>query len=130
MPNTDAPFTTLVVDGDSYLNNGLGKFLEAEGHQVITATDPKDVIEKVRQHLPDMILVNIESKGIVGLDLLAEMLLVNPHASVILMAGRSRISEAVEAIKAGAVDYLEWPLDLDKLKQAIEAQKQLSKKKP
>jgi DNA-binding NtrC family response regulator len=125
-----APFTTLVVDGAAYFKRGLREFLESEGHTILTAETDKEALDMTRAHLPDLILLNIENRGLDGLELLPELLIVHPRAAVILMAGRSRVSEAVEAIKAGAVDYLEWPVDLKKLKSAIETQKSLNHRIP
>lgn len=120
-------FRTLVVDGNFFFSGFLEKFLESEGHFILTAATVKDAIAKTRQFQPDLILLDNELEGHAGPALLAELLLEQASAAVILMARKPSISEAVEAIKLGAIDYFERPLDAQKLKHAIETQKALFK---
>jgi DNA-binding NtrC family response regulator len=120
-------FTTLVVDNEASFASFLEEFFKIEGHFILRAVTAKDALEKARQFQPDLILLSNQLKGDSGLTLLPELLLEHPSAAVILMANQPSIQEAVEAMKNGAVDYLERPLDLQKLKQAIDLQKALFK---
>jgi DNA-binding NtrC family response regulator len=120
-------FTTLVIDNEASFASFLEEFFKIEGHYILRAVTAKDALEKTRQYQPDLILLSNELKGDSGLALLPELLLENPSAAVILMASQPSIFEAVEAMKAGAADYLERPLDLSKLKKAIDTQKMLFK---
>ncbi len=120
-------FTTLVVDNEASFASFLEEFFKIEGHFILRAVTAKDALEKARQYQPDLILLSNELKGESGLTLLPELLMEHASAAVIVMANQPSISEAVEAMKQGAVDYLERPLDLKKLKQAIDLQKALFK---
>jgi DNA-binding NtrC family response regulator len=120
-------FKTLVVDGHFFLTDFLEKFLEAEGHLIFTATSAKEALAKTRQFQPDLILLDDSLQGTQGLELLGELLMEQASAAVVVLARKPSVPEAVEAIKMGALDYLEQPLDLQKLKHAVETQKQLSK---
>jgi DNA-binding response OmpR family regulator len=120
-------FRTLVVDGHFFLTGFLEKFLEVEGHVILTATSVKEALAKTRQFQPDLILLDGGLDGVQGLELLGELLIEQASAAVVVLARTPSIAEAVEAIKMGALDYLDQPLDLQKLKQAIETQKLLTK---
>ena len=122
-----AQFRTLVVDGNFFFTGFLEKFLEAEGHFILTASTLKDAIAKTRQFQPDLILLDSELDGTPGLALLGELLMEQSSAAVILLARQPSIADAVEAIKLGAMDYFERPLDPQRLRHAIEVQKLLFK---
>jgi DNA-binding NtrC family response regulator len=123
----NAFFTTLVVDGPIPFASFLKEFFKTEGQFIIRAGSAEEALAKTRHFLPDLILLNSELEGIPGLSLLPGLLLEHPHAAVIIMASKPNAPEAVEAMKMGATDYLERPLDQKKLKQAIDLQKSLFK---
>ena len=120
-------FRTLVVDGNFFFTGFLEKFLEAEGHYILTAATIKDAVSKTRQFQPDLILLDSELDGTTGLALLGELLMEQSSAAVIMLARQPSIADAVEAIKLGATDYFERPLDPQRLRNAIENQKALFK---
>ena len=123
----NAHFRTLVVDGNHFFGGFLEKFLENQKHFILTADSAQDAIAKTRQFQPDLILLDSGLEGVKGLELLGELLMEQASAAVIVLARKPSIPEAVEAIKLGALDYMEQPLDPQKLKEAIESQKQLFK---
>jgi DNA-binding response OmpR family regulator len=120
-------FTTLVVDGKLTFVGVLEDFLKAEGHFILRAETAEEALAKTRQFQPDLILLDSELEGVTGLALMGELLLEQASAAVILLARNPSIAESVEAIRRGAVDYMDRPLDLAKLKQAIDIQKALFK---
>lgn len=124
-PHRNAIFTTLVADADLYFDAFLGDFLKAEGHFILRAATAAETLAKTREFLPDLILLDNDLEGCNGVSLLAELLLEHSSSAVIVMASRGSIFEAVEAMKLGAVDYLERPLNSARLKQAIDLQKEL-----
>jgi ActR/RegA family two-component response regulator len=120
-------FTTLVVDGDLPFSGVLNEFIETEGHFVLRAKDAEEALAKTRQFQPHFILLNAKVEGLAALELLPKLLLEDAGAAVILMAGSPGISDAVEAMRLGAADYLELPLNPERLRQSIENQKALIK---
>jgi DNA-binding response OmpR family regulator len=123
----NSQFRTLVVDGNFFFTGFLEKFLESEGHFILTASTIKDAVAKTRQFQPDLILLDSELEGVAGLALLGELLMEQSSAAVILLARQPSIADAVEAIKLGATDYFERPLDPQRLRHAIDNQKALFK---
>ena len=120
-------FTTLVVDGDSTFDGFLEEFFRSEGHFIMRANSDFEALAKTREYLPDLILLDNELPGAGGLALMPELLMEYASAAVIMMTKRPSIAEAVEAMKLGAADYLDRPLDPSRLKQAIDLQKALFK---
>jgi len=118
-------FSTLVVEGDEAYAEFLAGFLKAEGHYILRADSAATALAMVKQHWPDLILLNREMSGSNGLKFLPELLMEHPSAAIIMMASHSSSADAVEAIKLGAVDYLERPLDPEKLRAAIAVQRAL-----
>jgi len=118
-------FTTLVVDANFSFGGFLESFLETEGHSILRASSAEDALAKTRQFQPDLILLDNDLNGISAVALLPALLMEQASAAIILLAGTPSISEAVEAIKRGAADYLARPVNPQKLKQAIDAQHRL-----
>ena len=118
-------FTTLVVEEDLAYADFLAEFMKNEGHYVLRAYSADSAMAMVRQHWPDLILLNREMTGTNGLKFLPELLMEHPSAAIIMMASHSNAMDAVEAIKLGAVDYFERPLDPEKLRASIAIQRAL-----
>ena len=120
-------FTTLVIDAGAALDPPLEAFLRAEKHRILRAASAAEAKAQAREGHPDLILLDIRLQGGGGLALLPELLMEHAAAGVIVLAVKPSVSEAVEAMKMGAADVLERPLDMKKLKRAINVQKALSK---
>jgi DNA-binding NtrC family response regulator len=118
-------FTTLVVDSAINFNGHLADFLKTEGYYILRAETAKEALAMTRQHWPDLILLNKEMDGSNGLKFFPELLTEHPSAAIIMMATKPGISDAVDAMLLGAVDYLERPLDTKRLKKTIDNQKKL-----
>jgi DNA-binding NtrC family response regulator len=118
-------FTTLVIEADLAYADFLAEFMRSEGHYTLRADTAESALAMVRQHWPDLILLNREMNGTNGLKFLPELLMEHPSAAIIMMASHSNAMDAVEAIKLGAVDYFERPLDAAKMRVAIATQRAL-----
>jgi DNA-binding NtrC family response regulator len=121
----NAVFTTLVVDSAINFNGHLADFLKTEGYYILRAETAQEALAMTRQHWPDLILLNKEMDGSNGLKFFPELLTEHPSAAIIMMATKPGISDAVDAMLLGAVDYLERPLDTNRLKRTIDSQKKL-----
>lgn len=115
-------FRTLVVEGSHFLTPAVETALEAQGHLVLLADSAKSALAQTRQFQPELILLYMGTDPAKDLELLGELLIEQASAAVVVVAGVPSISQAVETIKLGALDYLEQPLDARKISQLIEAQ--------
>ena len=116
-------FRTLVVDAGHFMTPVLEKALEAQGLLILTADSAQGALDLTRQMQPDLILLDSGIDGGQNLELLGELLIEQSAAAVIVVARSGSITEAVEAMKMGALDYLEGPLDAVQLAQVCETQR-------
>jgi two-component system nitrogen regulation response regulator NtrX len=105
----------LVVDDESGIRSALVQVFEYEGHEVRAAEDGLGGIEAARAFRPDVIFLDVKMPGLDGLDVLARLREEDPSTLVIMISGHGTIDTAVEATRKGAYDFLQKPLDTDRL---------------
>jgi len=98
----------------------LRKALERNGYTVEEAPDGNSAIDKIRSRRYQLILSDLKLPGNSGLDVLRESRRVEPTLPVILMTAYGSVEEAVTAMKDGAFDFIQKPVDLDHLKLLLE----------
>ncbi len=103
----------LVVDDQEEILESLGAILADEGHSLIKARDGQEALHIVQSDSPDIVFLDIWIPGIDGMQTLKAIKKIDPQCSVIMMSGHGTIETAVKAIKLGATDYLEKPLNLE-----------------
>ena len=111
--------TVLVVDDDPGHLTTLKTLVGSWGYQVETADDGAAAVARVKQGPVDLILMDVRMARMSGIDALKEIKAYNPAIPIIIMTAYSSVSSAVEALKAGAYDYLIKPLDFDALQLSI-----------
>ena len=111
--------TILVVDDEKDIRTSLTGILEDEGYQIVTAASGTEALERVREELPDLVLLDIWMPGLDGLETLEKLKSLQPALTVIMISGHGTIETAVRATKLGAFDFIEKPLSLDKVLIAI-----------
>ena len=105
----------LVVDDERSIRDILAQVLGYEGYEVTTASSGGEALNTYRQRPFDLVLLDVKMQGIDGLDTLAQLRQLDPEARVVMISGHGTISTAVQAVKDGAFDFLEKPLDSDRL---------------
>ena len=105
----------LVIDDERSIRNTLKEILEYEKYEVDLAEDGLKGIEKVKNAEYDMVLCDIKMPGMDGIEVLEQLTELAPDTSVVMISGHGNIDTAVDSIKKGAFDYLEKPLDLNRL---------------
>jgi two-component system nitrogen regulation response regulator NtrX len=111
--------TILVVDDEKDIRISLTGIFEDEGYQVVTAASGIEALEKLREDLPDLVLLDIWMPGMDGLETLEKIKNLLPYLTVIMISGHGTIETAVRATKLGAFDFIEKPLSLDKVLIAV-----------
>ena len=114
------PKRILVVDDDAASRTGLQALLERHGYRVEAAATGADALEKARSFRPTVVLADLVMPGMDGLELLRNLQDEAPFAVTILLTGQGTIETAVQAMKAGAYDYLTKPVDLGHLTLLLE----------
>jgi two-component system nitrogen regulation response regulator NtrX len=105
----------LVIDDERSIRNTLKEILEYEKFTVELAEHGVEGLEKYRQGHFDIVLCDIKMPEMDGLEVLEKIFEEQGDAQVIMISGHGNIDNAVEAIKKGAYDYIEKPLDLNRL---------------
>ena len=118
------PGRILIVEDDEPVLRFLQAQLVEEGHEVATVLSAEAALERLDQQTWDIILLDLRLPGMGGLEFLAHTRERGIKAAVIVMTGYGTIPSAVEAMRLGAFDYLEKPVDIDALlamvKQVVE----------
>jgi len=111
--------TILIVDDDPQLRRSFERLLANEGHAVETASTGGTGIEKVRQHVPDLVIMDVRMPGINGLEAFQEMIKIEPRLPVIIMTAYGTTDTAIEATKLGAFDYVLKPFEIPDILEGI-----------
>ena len=104
-----------IVDDEPAILNTLSSILEDEGYQVLTAKSGAEALKIIRSDTPELVLLDIWMPEIDGLEILKRARQQFPNLLVVMMSGHGSVETAVKATKLGAYDYLEKPLDLEKV---------------
>ncbi len=105
----------LVIDDERSIRNTLKDILEYEKYEVDLAEDGNKGIEKIRSAEYDVVLCDIKMPGLDGIEVLERLVVLAPDTPVVMISGHGNIDTAVDSIKKGAFDYIEKPLDLNRL---------------
>lgn len=105
----------LVIDDEQSIRNTLKEVLEYEKHTVDLAIDGMEALELFRNNQYDIVLCDIKMPKMDGIEVLEKIFEISTEVPVIMISGHGNIDTAVEAIKKGAFDFLEKPLDLNRL---------------
>jgi two-component system nitrogen regulation response regulator NtrX len=114
----------LVVDDERSIRDILAQVLGYEGYEVATAASGGEALSTYRARPFDLVILDVKMQGIDGLDTLAQLRQHDDEVRVVMISGHATIATAVQAVKQGAFDFLEKPLDADRLlvtvKRALE----------
>ncbi len=108
-----------VVDDDESLLSSLAEVLEAEGLEVATHASAEDFLASEPPLREGCIVLDLRMSGLSGLELQSLLVDNNVPLPIIFLTGHGRIRSAVQAVHAGAIDFLEKPVDNDVLIQRV-----------
>lgn len=106
----------LVVDDDQSIITAFRRFLGDEGHDVRTAGTAADALLAIDEERPDLVFMDVRMPGMSGLEGLDEIRRRHADMPVVIMTAYGTSQTSIDAIRAGAFDYLGKPLDLDDLR--------------
>ncbi len=105
----------LIVDDEPGIRQALKQVLEYEGMEVRAAASGGEAITVYPDYRPHLVFLDVKMAGLDGLETLHRLRALDPQTVVIMISGHATIATAVEATQAGAFDFLEKPLDTDRL---------------
>jgi ATP-dependent Lon protease len=109
----------LVVDDEEIARTNLEYILRKEGHQVATAANGLEALEKVKTQEFDVVLTDLKMGKMDGIQLLESVKQIAPHTEIVMVTGYATVSSAVDALKKGAAHYLSKPIKLDELRTTV-----------
>jgi DNA-binding NtrC family response regulator len=113
----------LIVDDEQDFVSALAKRLRSKGWDAETAAGGKEALEKAESSEYTAIVLDLKMPGLDGIQTLKRLKEINPDLQIILLTGHGSIREGVEAMKHGALDFLEKPADFEDLLEKINAAK-------
>ena len=128
--------SVLLVDDEEKLRKSLGRALRGDDHEVVDAEDARLALRLMGERVFDVLLVDNMMPGMTGLDLIREIVatreagapgVVDPQPQIVMMTAHATVEGAIEAMKLGAIDYLQKPFEIDELlvtvRRALDHQK-------
>lgn len=109
----------LAVDDNEAILEVLAKALAQPGLEILTESSPETALDLFRRRRPQVVITDMVMPGMSGMELLDQIVKIDPSTDVILMSGNYSTESAVEAIKKGASDYLNKPLLMGPLRERI-----------
>ena len=105
----------LIIDDEKAIRRALREILEFEGFEIEEAENGKEGFEKETSTVFDLIFCDIKMPQMDGMEVLDALMKANSETPIILISGHGNIETAVQAIKNGAFDFIEKPLDLNRI---------------
>ncbi len=112
----------LLVDDEKEFVEGLAERMKLRGMDVKACVNPQEALNKVDEESYDAIILDLQMPGIDGIEVLKQIKKSKPEIQVILLSGHATVERGIEAMKLGAMDFIEKPADIniltDKIKKA------------
>jgi len=113
------PEKVLLVDDEKDFLEALSERMETRGMQVSTTTSAKDALDRVENQSYDAVILDLMMPEMDGLETLVALKKKRPELQVILLTGHATVEKGIEAMKLGAMDFIEKPADLQALTEKI-----------
>jgi two-component system, NtrC family, response regulator HydG len=114
------PHKVLVVDDEPTARSALSSFLSSLGYSVEVAADGAAAWQQIAESVPELVVTDLDMPNMNGIGLLQAVRDKHGSLPVIVVTSAAELQPAVEAMRAGATDYLQKPVDLDELELAVE----------
>ena len=110
----------LIVDDSKTSRKFLRNMLEDAGHEIVSeAVNGVEGVEKFRLYKPDVVTMDITMPNLDGIDAVTEIMRIDPEAKIIMVTAAGQKNNVVEALKRGAVDFVQKPFDAEVIVEVI-----------
>jgi two-component system response regulator RegA len=111
--------TCLIVDDNDLLRDRLAEAITERGYRTRTAKNYDEAVRSIQEEPPELAVIDLKMPGRSGLELLRALKELSPETKAVVCTGFGSIANAVEAIHAGAVNYVTKPADADEILAAF-----------
>ena len=113
--------TVLIVDDTAFMRMTLKNILEKHNYEVVAeAEDGKQAIELYQQHAPGLVTMDITMPNMDGLTATKEIMSKDPNATIIVVSAMGQKSLVIDALNAGAKDFVVKPFQPDRIEEALQ----------
>lgn len=116
---SNVKYQILIADDEPSITVGLAELLELEGYETTTVNDGKEALKQIEEKPFHIALLDLVMPGLDGLQILNEINKTGLSTTVIMISGKGSTETTVKAIKSGAYDYLDKPVDPNRLRTII-----------
>jgi two-component system, NtrC family, response regulator AtoC len=114
------PHAVLIIEDEATLAKNMEAYVAREGYEVRLAESGEQGLEQIAEFKPDVVLTDYRLPGINGLEVLSRIRRIDSQIKLIMITGHGNVAVAVDAMKAGAYDYLSKPVILSELKLLLD----------
>ena len=115
------PTRILVVDDDPKIRTVVRRGLAYEGYRVVEAASGEEGLEKAREHLPQLVVLDVMMPGIDGLEVTRRLRASGDDVAILMLTARDEVRDRVEGLETGADDYLVKPFNFEELLARVHA---------
>jgi signal transduction histidine kinase len=127
--NDVRPSRLLVVDDEDLLGRTLCTYFTAKGHEVVTCTSGQEALARPDLQGFDLLITDLQLPQMDGIEVITRALAAQPDMAAILMTGHASVDSAVQALRHGAVDYVQKPFSFKALEAVVERALQMQRLK-
>ncbi|MGE5430333.1 MAG: sigma-54-dependent transcriptional regulator [Syntrophomonadaceae bacterium] len=109
----------LIIDDDESIRKTITNYLKKQGYETLSANDGISGVEMAEKEQIDLVISDIRMPGLSGLEVLDKVKAMDDHVQVILITAHDDMQSTVLAMQKGAYDYIEKPLEIERLKVAV-----------
>ncbi len=109
----------LIADDAAFMRMRSASLLKELGHEVLEAEDGAQAVEMFKEHSPDAVLLDITMPVMDGLEALKQIISIDPAAKIAMVTAMGQQQVIMEAIKAGAKDFVVKPFDATRIEEAL-----------
>ena len=111
--------TVLIVDDETVLAGAMGDYLGRHGYAVTVRSSGEEALHVIENQPPDIVVLDFRLPRMDGLEVLRKIKSARPEVEVVMLTAHGSVAGAVEAMKLGACDYLNKPVDLEELRLVV-----------
>ena len=115
------PTRILVVDDDPKIRAVVRRGLAFEGYRMVEAATGEEALERVREHLPDLVVLDLMLPGIDGIEVTRKLRSSGDQIAILILTARDEVRDRVEGLETGADDYLVKPFSFEELLARVHA---------
>ncbi|MCR4650445.1 MAG: response regulator [Lachnospiraceae bacterium] len=110
----------LICDDALFVRGALSKIVTEDGHRVLAeASDGEEAIRLYKAYKPDLVMMDITMPDMDGIQATRKIIAFDPNAKIIMVSAMGQMEKVVEAITAGATDFIVKPFDEEHVKECI-----------